>query len=97
MAIPAHESPAPFERPLAIYEPSRVIGRSRYLTVLSSPDSVRDVCDFYAAELKRGDWVTTSRVVSGASATLVARRGPHGTTISINDTGTGTAVSIGTC
>jgi hypothetical protein len=30
-----------------------------------------------------------------ASAKLVARHGPHGITIPINDTGTGTAVSIG--
>jgi len=34
-------------------------------------------------------------VVSERSATLVAHHGPHGATISINDTGTGTAVSIG--
>ena len=79
----------------AIYEPSRVVGRSCYLTVLSSPDSLRDIYDFYAAELERAGWITTSNLVCAASATLVARHGPHGITISINDAGTGTAVSIG--
>jgi len=78
-----------------IYEPSEVIGRTRYLTLLSSTDPVRDLADFYAAELRRADWITTSNVVSERSATLVAHHGPHGATISINDTGTGTAVSIG--
>jgi hypothetical protein len=95
MAIPADETPAPVGRPLAIYQPSRVIGDSRHLTLLHSPDSVRDIYDFYTAELERNGWITTSQVISGASATLVARRGPHGATISINHTGTGTAVSIG--
>jgi hypothetical protein len=50
---------------------------------------------FYAAELERAGWVMNSNLVSEASARLVARYGPHGITISINDTGTGTAVSIG--
>jgi hypothetical protein len=79
----------------AIYEPSSLVGRSCYLTVLSSPDSLRDIQDFDAAELGRAGWITTSDLVSEASATLVARHGPCGSTISINDTGTGTAVSIG--
>ena len=79
----------------AVYQPSKLIGRSRYLTVLSSPDSVRELADFYAAELDRGGWITTHRVVTAASATLVARHGPHGATVSINHTGTGSAVSIG--
>jgi hypothetical protein len=79
----------------AIYQPSRVIGRSRYLTLLSSPDSVRGLYGFYAGELERGGWITTSRIVSDRSAALVAHHGPHGATTSINDTGTGTAVSIG--
>ena len=79
----------------AIYQPSKVIGRSRYLTLLSSPDSVRDLYDFYAGELERGGWITTSGIVSDRSAALVAHHGPHGATVSINDTGTGTAVSIG--
>jgi len=79
----------------AIYQPSETIGRSRYLTVLRSPDSVRELADFYATELDRGGWRTTHRIVTAASATLVARRGPHGATISINDTGMGSAVSIG--
>jgi hypothetical protein len=79
----------------AIYQPSKTLGRSRHLTVLASPDSVRELADFYAAELDRGGWITTCRVVTAASATLVARHGPHGATISISDTGTRCAVSIG--
>jgi hypothetical protein len=72
-----------------------VIGRSRYLTMLRSPDSVRELADFYASELVRAGWVRATHVVSHRSATLVAHHGPHGATISINNTGTSTAVSIG--
>jgi hypothetical protein len=78
-----------------VYEPSSVVGRSCDLTVPSSPDSLRDVYDFYAAELEPAGWITTSNLVGEASATLVARHGPHGITISINDAGAGTTVSIG--
>jgi len=83
------------ERWPAIYQPSKTLGRSRHLTVLSSPASVRELADFYAAELARGGWITTYCVVNAASATLVARHGPHGATVSISHTGTGSAVSIG--
>jgi hypothetical protein len=95
MTIPVDPTPALPGRWLAIYEPSRVIGRSRHLTLLSSPDSVREIYDFYATELECAGWITTSQLVSDRSATLVARHGPHGATISINHTGTGTAISIG--
>jgi hypothetical protein len=95
MAIPEDRTFTPLGPPLAIYEPAQVIGHSRHLTLLYSPDSVRDLYDFYAAELVRAGWITTSHVISGPSATLVARHGPRGATISINDTGIGTAVSIG--
>jgi hypothetical protein len=95
MANPADESAAPLGQPLAIYKPAEVIGASRHLTLLHSPDSVRDIYDFYTAELERASWITTSHVISRASAALVARREPHGATISINDIGTGTAISIG--
>lgn len=78
-----------------IHEPSNVVGRSCYLTVLSSSDSLRDIYDFYAAELERAGRITTSHLVSEASATLVARHGPHSITISINKPVTGAAVSIG--
>ncbi len=73
----------------------RSAGRSCNLTVLGSPDSLRDIYDFYAGELERAGRIATSNLVSEASATIVARHGPYGITISINETGMGTAVSIG--
>jgi hypothetical protein len=79
----------------AIYEPSTTIGRSRHLTLLHSPDPVRDIYTFYTAELERAGWITTTHAVSHRTATIVAHHGPHGATIAITDTGTGTAVSIG--
>jgi hypothetical protein len=79
---------------LAAYEPSEVITDSRYWTVLRSPDPVEAVSRFYALELSRRGWRTTSEAVSGRGATLVARLGPHGTTISINDVGANTSIMI---
>ena len=55
---------------------------------------MRDIYDFYAGELERAGRIATSNLVSEASATIVARHGPYGITISINETGMGTAVSM---
>jgi hypothetical protein len=79
---------------LATYEPATLISDSRHWTLLQSPDSVRDISGFYAAELTRCGWRITSSVVTVAAARVVARLGPHGATISIDDTGTGTAITI---
>jgi hypothetical protein len=79
---------------LAAYQPSIVISDSRHWTVLRSPDPVCDITGFYAAELSRCGWKTTSNVATALGATVVARLGPHGATISINDTGSGTAITI---
>jgi hypothetical protein len=82
---------------LAAYEPSELISASRYWTVLQSPDSVKEISDFYTAELSRCGWTTTSSVVTGKGAMVVGRRGPHGATISINDVGSRTAITIASC
>jgi len=63
---------------------------------LRSPDSVGDITGFYSGELTRCGWQTTSRVETAVAVTVVARLGPHGATISINATGSGTAITI-TC
>jgi hypothetical protein len=81
---------------LGAYEPSEVVSESRHWTVLRSPDPVRSISCFYEAELRRRGWQARSSVVSARGATVVARRGPHGATISINDTGAGTAITIAT-
>jgi hypothetical protein len=94
VAIPAYETPASAWRPLAIYQPSKLIGDSRYCTVLHTADSLGDVTAFYASELHRRGWLTTSHVTGRTSVMLVARHGAHSATISINHTGTGTAVAI---
>lgn len=94
MAIPADKTSTPLGRTLAIYEPAEVIGHSRHLTLLRSPDSLGEVTAFYLSELHRRGWLTMSHVTGGSSAMLVARHGAHGTTISINHTGTGTAVVV---
>jgi hypothetical protein len=79
---------------LATYDPSTVISDSRHWTVLRSPDPVSDITDFYTAELRRCGWQTTSSLVTAITATIVARLGPHGATIKINDTGSDTAIAI---
>ncbi|MGO9884612.1 MAG: hypothetical protein ACLPV4_16560 [Solirubrobacteraceae bacterium] len=94
MAITADETPTPLGRPLEIYKPAEVIGHSRHLTLLQSLASVGEVTAFYVSELERQGWLTRSHVIGHASAMLVARHGAHGATISINHTGTGTAVAI---
>jgi hypothetical protein len=79
---------------LPAYEPSTLITDSRHWTVLRSPAVVGDIAGFYATELTRCGWQITSSVETGIAATVVARLGPHGATISINHTGSGTAITI---
>lgn len=79
---------------LAPYEPSEVISDSPYWTVLRSPDPVAAIAGFYEAALRRAGWTIRSPVITALAATVVARRGAHGATISINDIGAGTAITI---
>jgi hypothetical protein len=79
---------------LAAYEPCTVITDSRHWTVLRSPHSVGDIACFYAAELTRCGWQISSSVETAIASTVVARLGPHGATISINATASGTAITI---
>jgi hypothetical protein len=85
---PAALSPSP-------YQPSVLVGDSRHWTALISPDAVGDISAYYTAALSRLGWeLLTSTVVTTLGATLVARLGAHGITISIRATGCGTAVTI---
>lgn len=81
---------------LPIYEPSHVVTDTRYWTVLSSPDSIEAVSNFYTAELGRQGWTTTSKVTAAAAATIVARSGPHSAMVSIHKLHSGTSVTIAT-
>ena len=73
-----------------------MVSESRHWTVLGSADPVRPISCFYEAELRRRGWQARSSVVSARGATVVARRGPPGATISTIDTGSGTAITIAT-
>jgi hypothetical protein len=79
---------------LAAYRPSEVISDTRHWTILKSSDQVSDIAPFYTAELNRRGWRTTSATITATDATIVAQWGPHGATISIRDTGSGTAITI---
>jgi hypothetical protein len=79
---------------LAAYHPSAVISDTHHWTILKSFDSVDDIAEFYAAELNRRGWQTTSAMITETGATIVAQRGPHGATISIANTGSGSAITI---
>lgn len=65
-------------------------------TVLTSPDSVTKVADFYKAELPKDGWHVTSSTIGTYSATFTATRGNEGANISVYRSGSGSGISINT-
>jgi hypothetical protein len=80
---------------LPAYQPATVTGL-RSSTVLRSPDPVAKVSAFYVAALERGGWRTTSSNLGGGTASMVARKGAEGVTITITPAGRGSSIAVET-
>jgi hypothetical protein len=78
------------------YQPSTVVSESEYSTVLTSPDSVSKVGQFYRNALATSGWHVTSSSMSAYHASFTADRSHQGVSISVYSTGSGSGVSIST-
>ncbi len=78
------------------YQPSSVVSKSAYATVLSSPDAVSKVGAFYRDVLAKGGWQVRSGSSSAYSASFIAHRDSQGATISVYPRGSGSGISITT-
>jgi hypothetical protein len=78
------------------YHPSTVVSKSEYSIVLTSPDSVSKIGEFYRNALAAGGWHMTSSSTSAYHASLVAYRSNEGVSVSVYSRGSGSGISIST-
>ena len=90
---PADSSPA---GKLPDYQPSTVVSKSEYSTVLTSPNSVSKVGEFYRKALATGGWHVTSSSMSTYQASFSANRSNEGMNVSVYSRGSGSGISIST-
>jgi hypothetical protein len=78
------------------YQPSTLVSKSEYSTVLTSPDSVSKVGEFYRKALATGGWHVTSSSMSAYHASFSATLSNEGVNVSVYSRGSGSGISIST-
>jgi len=78
------------------YQPSTVVSRSEYSTVLTSPDRVSKIGTFYQNALATGGWQVASNSMGPYHASFTAYRGHEGASISVYSRWGGSGISIST-
>jgi hypothetical protein len=72
---------------IAVYKPSTTVRHDGFVTVITSPDSVTKVADFYKAQLAKGGWNIRESSVNSFHAVFNATRGNEGATIVVHPQG----------
>jgi hypothetical protein len=78
------------------YQPSTVVSKSAYSTVLTSSGPVSKIGEFYRKALATGQWRVTSSSMSAYHASFSAYRSNEGVSVSVYSRGTGSGISIST-
>ena len=78
------------------YQPSTVVSKSEYSTVLTSPDRVSTIGTFYQNALATGGWQVASNSTGPFHASFTAYRGHEGASISVYVRWGGSGISIST-
>ena len=78
------------------YQPSTVVSKSEYSTVLTSPDRVSTIGTFYQNALATGGWQVASNSTGPFHASFTAYRGHEGASISVYSRWGGSGISIST-
>ena len=78
------------------YQPSTVVSKSEYSTVLTSPDRVSKIGTFYQNALATGGWQVASNSMGPYHASFTVYRGHEGASISIYSRWGGSGISIST-
>jgi hypothetical protein len=78
------------------YQPSAVVSKSEYSTVLTSPDPVGEIGAFYQKALDTGGWHVVSTSMGPYHASFTAYRSNEGASISVYSRGRGSGISIST-
>jgi hypothetical protein len=86
------DSPSAAELPE--YQPSTVVSKSAYSTVLTSPDPVSKIGEFYQSALTTGGWHVVASSMSAYHASFTAYRSHEGVSVSVYSRGSGSGISI---
>jgi hypothetical protein len=78
------------------YQPSTVVSKSMYATVLTSPDPVGEIAAFYQKALGTGGWHVLSTSMGPYHASFTAYLSNEGASISVYSSGRGSGISIST-
>jgi hypothetical protein len=78
------------------YQPATLVSKSAYSTVLTSPDSVSKIGEFYRNALATGGWQVTASSMSAYHASFTASRSNEGVSVSVYSRGSGSGISIST-
>jgi hypothetical protein len=73
-----------------------MVSKSAYSTVLTSPDSVNKIGEFYRSALAAGGWHVTASSMSAYHASFTAYRSNEGVNVSVYSRGSGSGISIST-
>jgi hypothetical protein len=96
-SVPASGSAdSPSAGKLPDYQPSTVVSKSADSTVLTSPDSVNRIGEFYRSALTAGGWHVTASSMSAYHASFAAYRSNEGINVSVYSRGSGSGISIST-
>ena len=78
------------------YQPSSVVSRSEFSTVLTSPDRMSKIGTFYQNALATGGWHVASSSMGPLHESFTAYRGHEGASISVYVRWGGSGISIST-
>lgn len=96
----ANTSPAPSAngsiKGIPFYQPSTVRGQTDTTAVLTSPDPVTKVSDYYLNIVNTGGWTTVSKSITQYNGNLTIKKSGQGATISIAPSGSGSVITITT-
>jgi hypothetical protein len=81
---------------IPFYRPSTVRSNTGTSAILTSPDPVTKVNDYYISAMNAGGWTTVSKSTSRYHGHLTVKRSGQGGTISVAPSGSGTLITIST-
>jgi hypothetical protein len=81
---------------ITFYQPSTVTSHTGDSAVLTSPDPVTKVNDYYLKLVDTDGWTTVSKSISPHNGNLTIKKSGQGATISIAPSGSGSAITIST-
>ncbi|MDR2984638.1 MAG: hypothetical protein LBV34_07325 [Nocardiopsaceae bacterium] len=81
---------------IPLYHPSSIKSQTGDSAVLTSPDSVTKVSDYYVNVVNRDGWTVESKSVTAYNGNLTIKKNGRGASISIAPSGSSSVITIST-